>query len=93
MLHDPVSATAIQKSEMTVKNALKSLEQQDLIYRQRQGAGMPNRIYVKVQTENCLTGGTTFDHQTDRKLSGNNNKSKYREQYTRIYDYEEGDSL
>ena len=46
-------ATAIQKSEMTVKNALKSLEQQDLIYRQRQGAGMPNRIYVKVQTENC----------------------------------------
>ena len=94
-------ATAIQKSEMTVKNALKSLEQQDLIYRQRQGAGMPNRIFVKVQTEscpargaeNCLTGGTTFDHQTDKKLSGNNNKSKYREQYTRIYDYEEGDSL
>ena len=94
-------ATAIQKSEMTVKNALKSLEQQDLIYRQRQGAGMPNRIFVKVQTEscpargaeNCLTGGTTFDRQTDRKLSGNNNKSKYSEKYTRIYDYEEGDSL
>ena len=94
-------AKAICKSEMTVKNALKALEQQGLIYRQRQGAGMPSRIFVKVQTENyptrgvetCLTGGTTFDHQTDRKLSGNNNKSKYREQCTRIYDYEEGDSL
>jgi len=86
-------ATAIQKSEMTVKNALKSLEQQGLIYRQRQGAGMPSRIFVKVQTENCLTGGTVFDRQTERKLSANNNKSKYREQYTRIYDYEEGDSL
>ena len=89
------------KSEMTVKNALKALEQRGLICRKKQGAGMPNRIYVKVQTENCpsggiencLTGGTTFDHQTDRKLSGNNNKSKYREQCTRIYDYEEGDSL
>ena len=81
------------KSEMIVKNALKALEQRGLICRKKQGAGMPNRIYVKVQTENFLTGGTTFDHQTDRKLSGNNNKSKYREQYTRIYDYEEGDSL
>ena len=81
------------KSEMTVKNALKALEQRGLICRLKQGAGMPNRIYVKVQAENCLTGWTTFDHQTDRKLSGNNNKSKYREQYTRIYDYEEGDSL
>ena len=89
------------KSEMTVKNALRTLEQRELICRKKQGAGMPNRIYVKVQTENCptrgvencLTGGTTFDPQTDRKLSANNNKSKYREQYTRIYDYEEGDSL
>ena len=94
-------AKAIQKSEMTVKNALKSLEQQDLIYRQRQGAGMPNRIFVKVQTEscpargaeNCPTGGTTFDHQTDRKLSGNNNKSKNMKKYYIDYEYEEGDSL
>lgn len=94
-------AKAIQKSEMTVKNALKSLEQQGLIYRQRQGAGMPNRIFVKVQTEicpargaeNCLTGETTFDRQTDRKLSGNNNKSKNMKKYYIDYEYEEGDSL
>jgi len=98
-------ATAIRKSEMTVKNALKALEQQGLIYRQRQGAGMPSRIFVKVQTEscltreieNCLTGGTTFDRQTDRKLSTNKNKSKKREKYTMDYDmdydFEEGESL
>ena len=65
-------AKVIRKSEMTVKNALKTLEQQGLIYRQRQGAGMPSKIFVKVQTEsypsrgveNCLTGWTTFDCQT-----------------------------
>ena len=94
-------ATAIHKSEMTVKNALKALEQQGLIYRQRQGAGMPSKIFVKVQTENyptrgvetCLTGGTTFDHQIERKLSTSKNKSKKKEKYYEDYDYEEGESL
>ena len=94
-------AKAICKSEMTVKNALKALEQQGLIYRQRQGAGMPSRIFVKVQTENCpargiencLTGGTVFDRQTERKLSTNKNKSKKIEKYYEDYDYEEGESL
>ena len=37
-------AKTICKSEMTVKNALKALEQQGLIYRQRQGAGMPAKF-------------------------------------------------
>ena len=94
-------AEAICKSEMTVKNALKALEQQGLIYRQRQGAGIPSRIFVKVQTENCpargvencLTGGTVFDRQTERKLSANKNKSKKIEKYYENYDYEEGESL
>ncbi len=94
-------AEAICKSEMTVKNALKALEQQGLIYRQRQGAGIPSRIYVKVQTENCpargvencLSGGTVFDRQTERKLSANKNKSKKIEKYYEDYDYEEGESL
>ena len=86
-------ATAIRKSEMTVKNALKALEKQGLIYRQRQGAGMPSRIFVKVQTENCLTGGTTFDRKTERKLSANKNNSKKMEKYYEDYDYEEGESL
>lgn len=91
-------ASAICKSEMTVKLALKALEQQELIYRQRQGAGKPNRIFVKIRTEtfptrrieNDLTGGTTFDHQTERKQSANKNKSKTIEKY---YEYQEGESL
>lgn len=95
------SLATIRKSEMTVKNALKALEQQGLIYRQRQGAGMPSIIFVKVQTENyttrgvetCLTRGTTFDHQIERKLSTSKNKSKKKEKYYEDYDYEEGESL
>ena len=86
-------AATIGKSEMTVKNALKALEQQRLIYRQRQGAGMPSKIFVMVQTENCLAGGTTFDRQTERKLSASKNKSKKKEKYYEDYDYEEGESL
>ena len=94
-------AKVIRKSEMTVKNALKTLEQQGLIYRQRQGAGMPSKIFVKVQTENCpargieicLTGGTAFERQTERKLSTSKNKSKKKEKYYEDYDYEEGESL
>ena len=94
-------AKTICKSEMTVKNALKALEQQGLIHRQRQGAGMPSKIFVKVQTESyptsgaeiCLTGGTAFDHQTERKLSANKNKRKKKEKYYEDYDCEEGESL
>ena len=86
-------AAAIRMSEMTVKNALKVLEQQGLIYRRRQGAGMPSRIYVKVQTENWPSGETVFNPQTDRKLSTNKNKNKNKKKYTRVYTYEEGESL
>lgn len=94
-------AAAIHMSEMTVKNALKALEQQGLIYRQRQGVGLPSRIYVKVQTdgcpieeaEKCLPRGTTFYSQKDRKLSTNNNKRNNYKNYTEGYEYEEGESL
>ena len=56
---------------------------------------------MKVQTENCptrgveicLSGGTVFDRQTERKLSANKNKSKNIEKYYEDYDYEEGESL
>ena len=94
-------ASASGKSEMTVKNALAALEQKNLISRKRQGAGLPSKIYVQVQTENCpargaeicLTRGTVFDHQTERKLSTSKNKSKKKEKYYEDYDYEEGESL
>ena len=86
-------ASASGKSEMTVKNALAALEQKNLIFRKRQGAGQPSKIYVRVQTENCPTGRTTFKTQTDKKLSTSNKQRKTKEKPIRNYDYEEGDSL
>ena len=94
----PDLARDIGKGETTVKKALNQLVQQDLIWKQSQGAGHPNKIYVKIpaencptgQTETCLTGRAFFDPKTGRNLPPNNNK---RNKYIRNYDYEEGESL
>ena len=40
-------AEVLHKSPMTIKTSLAALEKEDLILRKRQGAGHPNRIYVK----------------------------------------------
>ena len=40
-------AEVLHKSQMTIKTSLTALEKQDLILRKRQGAGHPNRIYIK----------------------------------------------
>ena len=86
-------AEATGKCEMTIKDCLNKLELHGLIYRQRQGAGKPNKIYVRVQTESCPTEGTIFKSQTDKKLSTSNKQSKFNQKPIRSYDYEEGDSL
>ena len=102
----PDLAKDIGKGETTVKKALNQLVQQDLIWKQSQGAGRPNKIYVKIpaendptrqtensptgQTEKCLTGRAFFDPKTGRNLPPNNNK---RNKYVRNYDYKEGESL
>lgn len=80
-------AKAMHKSDMSIKTALNALEKDELIFRKRQGVGMPNRIYVKIppdflvqtdrnlslgQTENCPTDGKKTVSATDRKLSGSN---------------------
>lgn len=80
-------AETMHKSEMSIKTALNTLEKEKLIFRKRQGAGMPNRIYVKIppefllqtegkpsfrETENCPTDGQKTISVTDRKLSGSN---------------------
>lgn len=80
-------AETMHKSEMSIKTALTALEKEDLIVRKRQGAGFPNRIYVKYppeyltqmdrnlsvrQTENCPTDRKKTVSVTDRKLSGSN---------------------
>lgn len=79
-------AEVLHKSQMTIKTSLAALEKQDLIIRKRQGAGHPNRIYVKFpekafcqtdnilsvrQTENCPADRQDSFPETDRKLSGN----------------------
>ena len=94
----PNLAKDIGKGETTVKKALNQLVRHDLIYKESQGAGLPNKIYVKIQTENnptgqtekCLTGRAFFDPKTGRNLPPNNNK---RNKYIRNYDCKEGESL
>lgn len=54
-------AATLRKSQTTIKTSLNALEQADLICRARQGAGNPNRIYVKVPAD--------FSTQTVRKPS------------------------
>ena len=56
-------ANVLHKSQMTLKTSLAALESKGLILRKRQGAGHPNRIYVKFPKD-------AF-RETDRKLSGN----------------------
>ena len=80
-------AETMHKSEMSIKTALNALEKENLIVRRRQGAGFPNRIYVKYpletlnqtdrnlsirQTENCPTDGKKTVSVTDSKLSSSN---------------------
>ena len=82
-------AEVMNKSEMSIKTGLHTLEIEGLILRKRQGAGFPNRIYVKIpseylaQTDENLSDGQTEDYMTDgqetvcqreRKLSGSNIK-------------------
>ena len=94
----PALARDISKGETTVKKALNQLVQQDLIQKQSLGAGHPNKIYVKIQTENSptgkaekrLTGGAFFDPKPGRKVPPNNNKSN---KYVRNYEPKEGVSL
>ena len=41
-------AGAIGRSDTAVKNALRGLEEKDLIFRERRGMGRPSRIYAKL---------------------------------------------
>ena len=81
------------KSEMTVKDSLRTLEENGLIRRQRQGAGRPSRIFVRAQTETCLSDRTDSAVRLDGNLSTNKNYSKKQAKTKRNYDYEEGESL
>ncbi len=56
-------ANAIDRSPMTVKNALNELETAGLIERQRRGQSQPNRIFVKIPD------GQDIVRLMDKKLS------------------------
>lgn len=86
-------AAATGKCAMTIKDSLKKLEAEKLIFRRHQGAGKPSQIFVRVQTETCLPDGQNPVSGTDRKLSTSNNYSNNKTKRTRNYDYEEGESL
>ena len=65
----PSLADAMHKSEMTIKTALKALEEKQLIYRKRQGIGRPNRIYVKYPDALPSTDRKLSIRETDSCLS------------------------
>lgn len=85
-------ADTLNKSEMTIKNSLSALDKAGLIYRQRQGIGLPNKIYVKlpseafsstdrkssvIQKENFPSDGQKTKPFTDNNVSTNKNKRTY----------------
>ena len=69
-------AEALHRTEATIRTALNTLENQGLILRKRQGAGKPNRIYVRIPKD-AQTYDRKFDTpQTERKLAYSKNESK-----------------
>lgn len=81
-------AKTMHKSEMTIKTALRALEDADLIWRKHNGVKKANQIFVKVPpeflmivegTENCLQDGQKTVSITDRKLSTSNKEKRNKE--------------
>ena len=69
-------AEALRRTETTIRTALNTLEHHGLILRKRQGAGKPNRIYVRIPKA-AQTYDRKFDTpQTERKLAYSKNENK-----------------
>ena len=69
-------AEALRRTESTIRTAMNTLEHHGLILRKRQGAGRPNRIYVRIPKD-AQTYDRKFDTpQTERKLAPSKNESK-----------------
>lgn len=67
---------ALRRTEATIRTAMNTLEHRGLIRRKRQGAGRPNRIYVRIPKD-AQTYDRKFDaSQTERKLAPNKNENK-----------------
>lgn len=69
-------AEALHRTEATIRTAMNTLEHHGLILRKRQGAGRPNRIYVRIPKD-AQTYDRKFDApQTERKLAYSKNENK-----------------
>ena len=69
-------AETLHRTEATIRTAMNTLEHHGLILRKRQGAGRPNRIYVRIPKD-AQTYDRKFDtSQTERKLAYSKNESK-----------------
>lgn len=88
-------AKELRRSDMTVKTALQTLEQEDLIRRVRQGVGRPNRIYVRIladknlshrETDSFPLDGQHSFHPSDRILSGNKNNTNHNNSFNQESD-------
>ena len=85
-------AKKMKRGESAIKTALKSLEQEGLLRRERQGQGQANRLYLQYPEGECFTKGEKppvkkgensskhgqkNDCQGGGKPTGNNNNSNY----------------
>lgn len=69
-------AEVLHRTEATIRTAMNTLEHHGLILRKRQGAGRPNRIYIRIPKD-AQTYDRKFDTpQTERKLADSKNESK-----------------
>ena len=62
-------AEALHRTEATIRTALTTLEHYGLILRKRQGAGRPNRIYVRIPKTAQTYDRKLDTPQTERKLA------------------------
>lgn len=68
-------AKLLHRGETTIKNCLSALAEKGLIFRKRQGAGKPNRLYVKMPI-NCLSPAETSRKPTDKRSENCPNDSR-----------------
>lgn len=95
-------ATDMNKSETTIKDAMKELVKVQLLEKIPEGRGRPNRLYIlfpdEEQRQKSAVGNTT---EVEQKAVGNQggkqSPSKYisnnRNSHLRDYDYEEEESF
>ncbi|MCD8239224.1 MAG: replication initiator protein A [Clostridiales bacterium] len=74
-------AEAVNKSEMTVKNAYSALEKADLIRRSRQGIGAPNKIYVKLPAADSFVSTKNVSMAQENKVALTKQDNKIRTAY------------